>query len=759
MFSNFLLGLAFKHTLFVVGLMLIANLQTMAAPKEAATFIPVGFLDGDDASLVYAVDDAVTVAGCYSYHRDPNNFMRVFSYAARWTPGDGMQPLPRLSNTSNGQNPPLSFAGARDVSSDGSRVAFSAPTDDLTARASAISDPDGSNLIELTSLPDGDKLQVVNQLSDDGLTAFGYSLDDSFLSGFIWNKGAIWTSSGGVMALTPTIGFDYIEPAARAISSDGKVSAGDLVKVDPSSGALIDQQAYRWTSTGGVMPIGFLPGGDQSTSVALSNDGTTILGLSNKTSGTDDGPDTFFLWNGGTKTDLGVPQYDAFGTGTGGAGISATGDLILVAAGGYSFIRRQNYDYYFRFEDILEQAGAGSMIVGWSRFSVTGMSDDGNTLFGQATDPDGKGEGFIATFTPDFLRGLTASPPEITSLLTATANLNDPYTYAITASGAPESFGAEDLPPGFTLETGTSQPGNLRVGIISGTPTAPGIYSIPISATNVAGTANAVLTLTVTYAEFVPRLLNISTRAEILTDDKVLIAGFIIPVGGPKKVILRAIGPSLAEAGLTGLLDDPVLELHSPDGNVVANDNWQDSQKEEIEATGYAPSNDRESALVATLDPGSYTVVITGKKGTSGIGLVEAYDLDDVVVSQMGNLSTRGFIDSGDNVLIGGITIGSTSQPQIVVRAIGPSLADLGVPGAMADPVLEIHGADGSMLFSNDNWRDSQESDLEAVGYAPADDHESAILATLPPAQYTAIVRGKDDTTGVGLVEVYNLSQ
>ena len=750
--------LLFRHTRSVIACFLALNAQISFASD--VTFIPVGFLDGDDTSGVYAVNNAVTLAGCYSYHRDPNTFMRVFSYAARWTPGDGMQPLPRLSNTANGQNPALSFAGARDVNSDGSRVAFTAPTDDLTARASAISDPDGSNVIELTKLPNGDKLQVVNQLSDDGLTAFGYILDDSFFdTGFIWQRGAIWTAGGGVVAMTPPAGFDYIEPEGRAISSDGTVSVGDLVKVDPQTGGAITEEAYRWTSTGGVTPIGFLPGGNYSESLALTSDGTTILGFGNKTPDSD-GSDAVFLWNSGTKTDLGLPQYGAFGTAEGGAGISAEGDVILVCVGGYCFIRHQGYDYYFRFEDILEQAGAGPAIEGWSDFSVSGISDDGNTLFGHATNPDIHGEGFIATFTPDYLRGLVASPPEITSALTATTYLNGSFFYSITASGAPESFTADNLPPGLTFDLGRNQLGNEKVGIISGTPTVPGIYSIPISATNIAGTAHATLIVTVTYAPGVSTLRNISTRARILTDQEVLIAGFIIPEGGPKKVILRAIGPTLGGFGITGFLADPVLELHAPDGTVTTNNDWQDSQKQEVEATGYAPADPREAAIVATLDPGSYTVIMSGHSGSTGIGLVEAYDLDDVIISQMGNISTRGLVDVDENVLIGGISLGGgVYTTQIVARAIGPSLGPLGVASPLADPVLEIRNADGSVLFSNDNWRETQESDLKASGFAPEDDREAAIIATLPPAQYTAIVRGKDNTAGVGLVEVYKLDQ
>ena len=271
------------------------------------------------------------------------------------------------------------------------------------------------------------------------------------------------------------------------------------------------------------------------------------------------------------------------------------------------------------------------------------------------------------------------------------------------------------------------------------------------------GTDSATLTLTVTFSPATPRLLNISTRTQVLTGDNVLIAGFIIPEGGSKQVVLRAIGPSLADLGVNGTLLDPTLELHYSDGTTVPNDDWQDTQEVEIEATGLQPSDAKESAIVATLEPGLYTAIVRGSNDSTGVGLVEVYDLDDVVTARMANISTRGFIETGDNVLIGGIIVGGSTLAKIVVRALGPSLADVGVAGALADTTLEIHGADGSTLFSNDDWREMQETEIEGSGLAPNHDEESAIVATLPASNYTAIVRGKDGAAGVGLVEVYNV--
>jgi autotransporter-associated beta strand protein len=255
------------------------------------------------------------------------------------------------------------------------------------------------------------------------------------------------------------------------------------------------------------------------------------------------------------------------------------------------------------------------------------------------------------------------------------------------------------------------------------------------------------------------KLLNISTRLDILTGDKVLIGGFIITGPSPKEVILRAIGPSLELSGLTGVLADPVLELHAPDGTVIINNNWKDTQEQEIIDTGLEPSDDLESAIVATLDPGAYTAIVRGVDNGTGVGLVEAYDIDQAEDSELANVSTRGFVQTGDNVMIGGFILGGDAieSSVVIVRAIGPSLGPFGVTDPLQDPILELHDQDGTLIASNDNWKDSQELEIEAIGLAPTDDRESVIAATLMPNAYTAIVLGNNNTTGVGLVEVYRL--
>ena len=266
-------------------------------------------------------------------------------------------------------------------------------------------------------------------------------------------------------------------------------------------------------------------------------------------------------------------------------------------------------------------------------------------------------------------------------------------------------------------------------------------------------------------SEFSPafgtRLLNMSTRTQVLTDDEVLIGGFIVTGTGPKNVIVRGIGPSLIPFGITNALLDPILELHDATGaTLTTNDDWKDSQQSEIEATGLAPSDDRESAIVMSLEPGPYTAILAGTNQTTGVGLVEVYDLDQSAGSKLANISTRGFVDTGDNVMIGGIIIGpsDTGDATVLMRAIGPSLANFGVPDALQDPVLELHDGQGTTLTSNDDWQDTQENEIEATGLAPSDPSESAILQSLVPGNYTAIVSGKNGTTGIALVEAYHLN-
>jgi len=247
------------------------------------------------------------------------------------------------------------------------------------------------------------------------------------------------------------------------------------------------------------------------------------------------------------------------------------------------------------------------------------------------------------------------------------------------------------------------------------------------------------------------------------TGDNVGIGGFIITGSAPKHVLVRAIGPSLARNGLTDVLADPVLELHGPGAFVtVTNDNWRDDQEAAIIADGIPPTDDLESAIDATLTPGAYTAIVRGKNDTSGVALVEVYDLDAAALSKLGNISTRAFVNTGIDIVIAGFILGDNGgDDRVIVRGLGPSLGDAGLSNVLADPTLELRNSDGTLLVSDNDWQDNaaQAADITAAGLAPSSNLEAAIATTLPPGLYTALLTGLNNGTGLGLIEVYDRGQ
>ena len=241
-----------------------------------------------------------------------------------------------------------------------------------------------------------------------------------------------------------------------------------------------------------------------------------------------------------------------------------------------------------------------------------------------------------------------------------------------------------------------------------------------------------------------------------------MIGGFIITGNDPKRVIIRGIGPSLASFNVPNLVNNPVLSLFGPTGSpIAANDNWQDTQQPEIEATGIAPLDSRESAIVATLVPAAYTTSLGDLTGGSGVGLVEIYDLNSGAPAKLANIATRGSVQTADNVMIGGFSLGGSSinPVKVVVRAIGPSLGSAGVNNALSNPTLQLFDSNGQNVASNDNWQDDsgQAAQLQALNLAPSNPNESALVTILPPGLYTAVVAGQNGGTGIGLIEVYTV--
>ena len=253
------------------------------------------------------------------------------------------------------------------------------------------------------------------------------------------------------------------------------------------------------------------------------------------------------------------------------------------------------------------------------------------------------------------------------------------------------------------------------------------------------------------------QLQNISSRLLIKTGNNVGIAGFVVGGTDPKKLLIRGLGPTLAQFNVTGVMQNPTLELHDGSGSLITtNDNWKDTQQAEITATQLAPPADVEAAILATLQPGAYTAIQADARGGTGVGLIEIYDVDPLAGSKLINISTRGLVQTGNNVLIGGFSLAAGSgSNNVVVRALGPSLAPLGVNNALPDPVVTLYDSNANVITANDNWKDSQSSSIENTGLQPPNDLDAAILVTLAAGNYTAIVTGRGGRTGVALVEVY----
>jgi hypothetical protein len=285
---------------------------------------------------------------------------------------------------------------------------------------------------------------------------------------------------------------------------------------------------------------------------------------------------------------------------------------------------------------------------------------------------------------------------------------------------------------------------------------APGTYTFMLSADD--GVHTVAYDAVVVRVPGHDALANLATRVQVGVANNVAIAGFIVTGNSAKQIVVRGLGPSLAGAGVQGALSDPLLELYDASGNFLSSNNdWQDTQAQALRDANLAPSNDLESAILTTLAPGAYTVILRGNAGATGIGLVELYDLQISASSKLANLSTRGLVGADPGVMIGGTIVTGQDNARVAFRALGPSLSAAGIANALGDPELDLFDVNGTRIASNNNWKDSQQAVIASAGLAPANDLESAIIIDLAPGSYTAVVSGVNGSNGVALVEAYHL--
>jgi CSLREA domain-containing protein len=370
---------------------------------------------------------------------------------------------------------------------------------------------------------------------------------------------------------------------------------------------------------------------------------------------------------------------------------------------------------------------------GGATLMVTRSGNDSGTVVVHYSTSDGSAKaGSDYTATSGDLTFLPGGPPEQT------------VTVPLINDNIPEST------ENFTVTLSAPSGGTI------GTPS-----SATVSITDTDTAPSPTPTPTATPGPTAAQALNLSTRLKVETGDHAMIAGFIITGNGFKQVVLRGLGPSLAGFNIPDFLPDPVLELRRSNNSlIIRNNDWKDNQRGQIEGTPFEPKDDRESVIVATLQPGAYAAILTEKNDQTGVGLVEVYDTDPPSNVQMANISTRGFVRTDTKVMIGGFTLGGNSNsPRIVVRGLGPSLKKFFLTDLLADPTLELHNANGTPTIVNDNWQDDPVSAAQLItnNFAPEDPNEAAIFISLAPGPYTAILAGKGGSIGLGLVEIYNL--
>jgi hypothetical protein len=453
-------------------------------------------------------------------------------------------------------------------------------------------------------------------------------------------------------------------------------------------------------------------------------------------------------------------------------GVTVQGNLVGPAANGVDPLGNSQGIVVNGSHNLIGGAtAAAGNIVAFNRFNGVRVRDGtGNSILSNsiyANNPINLSLGQLGRAVPNDIRDSDSGPnnlqnfPSIESVGIANnsasikGNLNSTPNAQFTIQFFSESQSLTDSKQTYLGSTNVTTNGNGDASFMAVVPVPAANVRINATATNAAGDTSE-------FFLNVGHLLNISTRARVETGEKVLIAGFMLRNDG--HIAIRALGPSLASQFVSDPLADPVLQVYRGNQLVFQNDNWGDdpNSADTLRNDGLAPNYPLEAAFDTHLFAGIYTVVVRGKDNGTGTAVVEVYDLSDVNTGgpsiNLPNISTRAFVQTGDNALIGGIMVGRGEGPtRVVARAIGPSLSNAGVANPLQDPTLELRDSHGILLAANDDWKDSQQTEVESSGLAPQNNAESALVTRLGPGAYTAIVRGKSDSTGVGLVELYRL--
>ena len=762
-----------------------AVVAATATAQPQYQIFDIGVIEvGDTASQAFGVSPQGIVVG--------RSFRTGGAQAFTWTQGGGLIGLPNLAGRA--------FAVSNAANDTGAVVGTAATTSFGAGRLPVIWQ---GGVVSQLPLPGGETLGDANDINSSNVVVGSVDAGST-------QQGVIY-SGGSATVITQTTPTGCFFVTAFGINDSGRIVG---FGIDPNNAARNVGIVYDMGNAN-AFEVGALPGANGALAFAVGNGGHVVgSSMMNQGSGLP------FIWSQATGM-VAIPL--AAGTSQGSArGVNTAGWVVGQDSSAFSIPFLWDGTTTYRLADLLPPGSGWDLSMNTSS-SALGISD-ANVIVGTGVhNGETHAYAMVpvtGTPTPAPTPSTTPAPsatpsttptephfevsapvvvlPGVPFDITVTAKLfNNVFTgYTGTVHFTSTASSGAHLPPDSTLTNGVGTfsvtfdvPGNYTITArdtvnpsmigTSGTifvavidpptptigPTAtPGASPTPSPTPTLTPTPPPTPTVTpsATPSPTPPtQALNLSTRLHVQTGDNAGIGGFIITGNAPKNLLFRGIGPSLTPLGVTGALANPTLDLRGPDGTrILANNDWRETQEAEIQATGIPPTNDLEAAIVQTLNPGSYTIILRGMGLTTGIGLVEIYDLDHVPVSKLANISTRAFVETGGGIVIAGFIVGGASgSDQMVLRGIGPSLTGLGIRNALADPNLQLRDGNGALLMSNNNWQDdpAQAAALTNAGLAPSNQLESGIVAALSPGAYTALLSGTNNGVGVGLVEVYDL--